>query len=101
MIEPCASPLVAMNAPSSGPNGWHWPPISSAKTSATRLGSRAGIDTWWIISALLCRLKMDAVKALRVVEENLALKAVDDVVAIRQGRYGIGELTVPMRVIRR
>src|SRR5215467_9276621 len=44
---------------------------------------------------------MDAVKALRVVEENLALKTVGDVGAIREGRYGIGELAVPMRVIRR
>jgi hypothetical protein len=45
IIVPCASPLAAMKAPSSGPNGKHLPPISSASTSATCCGSRAGIDT--------------------------------------------------------
>jgi hypothetical protein len=48
IIEPCASPIAAMKAPSSGPNGWHRLRISSANTSATWRGSRAGVETWWI-----------------------------------------------------
>jgi len=54
-LDLCASPLVAMKAPSSGPNGWRLPPINSAKTSAACRGSCAGIDTWWIITPLPCR----------------------------------------------
>src|SRR5690349_18523176 len=41
-----------MKAPASGPGkGWARPPMSSASTAATWRGSRAGIDTWWIILA--------------------------------------------------
>ena len=43
-MVPFASPLAAMKARSSGPNGKRCPLISSARTLATCSGSRAGID---------------------------------------------------------
>src|SRR5580704_19021028 len=42
----------------------------------------------------------DPVKALRVVEKYLALEAIRDVGAIGQSRNSIGELTVPVRIVR-
>src|SRR5215831_11499335 len=41
------------------------------------------------------------VKALRIVAEDLPLEAARYVAAIGQRRDGVGELTVPMRVVRR
>src|SRR5260370_41974630 len=43
----------------------------------------------------------DPIKTLGIVEEDLAFQPVPNVGAIGQGRNGIRELTVPVRIIRR
>src|ERR1700730_7866254 len=59
------------------------------------------IERWVSIScrAEIGGVDLHSIKALRVVEEDLALQSIRDVAAIGQGRYGIGELTVPVRII--
>src|ERR1700740_326225 len=77
--------------------------MNSARPISLRRSARIlGI----VIPPLMGRAKVggidvQSIETLRVVEENLALQTVGDVAAIRQGRHRIGELTVPVGIVRR
>src|ERR1700740_2530632 len=72
--------------------------VPAATNSARPISVRRSAGIFGIVFSSLMTsaegggLDFDPVKALRVVEENLALQAVPNVRAVGQGRNGIGEL---------